>query len=71
MELFGWIVLLLVVGYVTLIYAFVAINGFGKYNIGGVDNPLWGKFLIILFLIPMYHLWNMLIEAAPFTVIFK
>lgn len=68
MAIIGWICMLTLIGYTTLLYIVVALNGLGKYNIGGVPNSLMTKLIIIMAGIGIIMGWIAVIELAPFTV---
>lgn len=68
MEIFGWICMVLILGHVTLIYGIVALNGLGKYNIGGVPNKWYAKIIIVGLGFCVGFLWKELFSVAPFTV---
>lgn len=68
MAIIGWICMLTLIGYTTLLYIVVALNGLGKYNIGGVPNKWYAKIIIVGLGFCVGFLWKELFSVAPFTV---
>lgn len=68
MTIIGWLCMMIIVGYTTLIYGIVALNGLGKYNIGGVPNKWYAKIIIVCLGVCVGLLWKFLFSIAPFTV---
>lgn len=65
----GWIVLIVISFGVTVLWAFVSWDTFGKYNIGGVRNGLGVKFRsAVLTLLPILAWW-ITVSQAPFSIV--
>jgi hypothetical protein len=64
----GFAVMMLVMLYVSVVYAVVALNTLGKYNIGGVPNTLRAKIGILVVGGVVGMLWWKLIHNLPFTI---
>lgn len=67
-SIVGYLALVVAMGYVTLSAFFVSIMTLGKYNIGGVENPLWGKVVVLISWCLIGYAWIKLIEYSPFTI---
>lgn len=68
LEVFGWIVIVILTGIVTLGYILLALNSLGRYTIGGVPNRPIEKFLTIAIGAFGLFIWYVIFSIAPFTV---
>jgi hypothetical protein len=64
----GFAVMMLAMLYVTIVYAVVALNTLGEYNIGGVPNTLRAKIGVLVIGLVIGALWWKLIHNLPFTI---
>lgn len=71
MAIVGWITLCLVLAAVTGAWAVLALNGLGRYNIGGVPNAPIKKLALLLGAVGLGYAWYHLWLNAPFTVSVK
>lgn len=72
LSLIGFIVLLLFTTMAIQIVLLVANMLLGRYNIGGVANPLFERFGILIWWIVMIVWWHFLFsEIAPFSITFQ
>ena len=71
MALFGWMVCMVTMLWVTAASALVSFNMLGKYNIGGVPNTLKDKVIAIIFDVAVALAWYGVYLSAPFTLTAK
>jgi hypothetical protein len=67
-SIVGFAVMMLVMLAISLIYATVALNTLGEYNIGGVPNTLRAKIGVLVIGFVIGTLWWKLIHNLPFTI---
>lgn len=68
MAIFGWIVLLLLTLYASLVFLLICTQTLGSYNIGGVPTTLKGKVLTLIAGAALVWWWFKVFEWAPFIV---
>ena len=69
MEIFGFIVLVMVGIFMTMFYLVMLWDGMGQYNIGGVSNTLYWKSILIAIGFCIAKGWQFIFEVSPFYVI--
>ncbi len=69
MAIFGWLVCLGIVLWLTVIAGIVALNTLGKYNIGGTTNTILDKFKTWLLISFVGGSWFLLVMNSPFTIV--
>ena len=71
MAIFGWIVLVIITIGLSAFYGLVAMNGLGRYNVGGVPNRPKKKILIGFLGLILILWWVQVVYWAPFSVVMK
>lgn len=69
MAIIGWLALAALLASVSLSWFMLAVNGLGKYNIGGVENSWKGRVFILSLAAAIVYGWVELVAAAPFAII--
>lgn len=68
MAVIGWLALVVLLAGLTLGWALFALNGLGKFNIGGVPNKASQKLLLLILGALVGYAWYWLWISAPFKV---
>lgn len=71
MEIIGWLALAALLCSASSGWAALALNGLGKYNIGGVPNKLPTKLVLLVAGALLGYAWYALLSNSPFTVTLK
>lgn len=69
MAIFGWFIGLGLTICATLLFLIAVWDGLPRYNIGGAENKIWYKVLVLLIGAALLWWWRVYIELSPFTVI--
>ena len=68
-AIIGWLVVAAFLVQLSAGWGIMAMNGLGKYNIGGVPNKTSHKVFIWVAFVVLLYFWNLLILAAPFKLV--
>lgn len=70
-SILGFLVLCVILGYVSVAYFLLFLNGMGRYNIGGVPNSAMKKVALLIAGIVLCFLWVKLFQYSPFSISLK
>ena len=71
LAIFGWVIYIVFMLYLTAVLAVVSFNTLGPYNIGGVPNTVGDKLLTLVFNAAVLGGWYGVFLSAPFTLSVK
>jgi hypothetical protein len=70
LAIIGWLALVVICLYLSAGWFITASNGLGKFNIGGAENSMRLRLMILFFGCIILSGWYFVFTNAPFTVTF-
>lgn len=68
LTIVGFLVLIIGLVFISFAYVLLAVDGLGRWNMGGVENSTLQKVGILLGGVLLFLAWRALFHNAPFSI---
>jgi hypothetical protein len=69
MAIFGWLMLCVILGFVSAGVLLIVANNIGQWNIGGASNSIGNRIGAVVAVIVLFVLWVLVFVNKPFVIV--